>query len=131
MKKLIKIIVVGLIGVVVLILWKCPFETITGIPCPGCMMTTAFYYLIQFDFEKAFYFNPVIYLLVLMFIPLVYSYYKNKKLFNKILGFTLVLWGMIYIYRMITIFPNYPMAYVENNLIQKVSEIYESIINKW
>ena len=115
----------------VLFLMKCPVETMLGIPCPGCMMTTALYYLIQFDFKNAFYFNPAIYLLILMFIPLVVSYYRNKSLFIKLLWITLILWGMIYVYRMITIFPDFPMPYVENNVITKVRVIYESIISKW
>ena len=113
------------------LLLKCPIETMFGIPCPGCMMTTAFYYLIQFDFKSAFYFNPAIYLLVIMFVPLVYSYIKNKDVFNQLLWITLILWGMIYLYRMITVFPNFPMSYVEDNGISKMRGIYESIINKW
>ena len=106
-------------------------QTMIGIPCPGCMMTTALYYFIQFDFKSAYYFNPAIYLLLIMFIPLAYSYSRNKSLFNKLLWVTLILWGMIYLYRMITIFPEFPMVYVEENVISKMRGIYESIINKW
>lgn len=116
---------------VALLVVKCPIETTFGIPCPGCMMTTAFYYLIQFDFETAFYFNPAIYLLLIMFLPLVYSYFKDRNLFIKLLWIIFILWGMIYLYRMATIFPNYPMSYVEENTITKVRGIYESIISKW
>lgn len=117
--------------VVALFVMECPIQAITGIPCPGCMMTTALYYFIQFDFKSAYYFNPAIYLLLIMFIPLAYSYYRNKSLFNKLLWVILVLWGMIYLYRMITIFPEFPMVYVEENVISKMRGIYESIINKW
>jgi len=117
--------------VVALFVMKCPMQTMIGIPCPGCMMTTALYYFIQFDFKSAYYFNPAIYLLLIMFIPLAYSYYRNKSLFNKLLWVTLVLWGIIYFYRMITIFPEFPMVYVEENVISKMRGIYESIINKW
>ena len=117
--------------IIALLVMECPIQTMIGIPCPGCMMTTALYYLVQFDFKSAYYFNPAIYLLLIMFIPLVYSYYRNKSLFNKLLWNTLVLWGMIYLYRMITIFPEFTMVYVEENVISKMRGIYESIINKW
>ena len=56
MEKVIKkfsfILLIVLFAIFVL---KCPIETFTGIPCPGCMMKTALYYLVQLDFEKAFY----------------------------------------------------------------------------
>ena len=117
--------------IIALLVMECPIQTMIGIPCPGCMMTTALYHLVQFDFKSAYYFNPAIYLLFIMLIPLVYSYYRNKSLFNKLLWITIVLWGMIYLYRMITIFPEFPMVYVEENSISKMRGIYESIINKW
>lgn len=101
----------------------CPVEKIFGIPCPGCMMTTAFYYLIQLDFQAAFYFNPVIYLLLIMVLPLAVSYRKNKKIFQKLLILTVTVWLGVYIYRMIHVFPNYPMPYVEKNLLSEIINI--------
>ena len=120
MKKSIINLLLVIVILVVLFMWQCPFERITGIPCPGCMMTTAAYYLLCLDFEKAFYFNPVIYLLVVMSIPLIYTYFKNRKWFRRLLTLTLAIWFGIYIYRMITIFPVYPMPYVEDNLIARI-----------
>lgn len=120
MKKSIINLLLVIVILVVLFMWQCPFERITGIPCPGCMMTTAAYYLLRLDFEKAFYFNPVIYLLVVMSIPLIYTYFKNRKWFRRLLILTLAIWFGIYIYRMITIFPDYPMPYVEDNLIAHI-----------
>lgn len=104
-------------AVLLFLVWKCPFEAVTGIPCPGCMMTTAAYYLIHFDFEKAFYFNPVIFLLLFMSVPLMIAYKKNKKIFQKLLSATLIIWLCVYAYRMAVIFPDFPMSYVEDNLI--------------
>lgn len=120
MKKSIINLLLVIVILVVLFMWQCPFERITGIPCPGCMMTTAAYYLLRLDFEKAVYFNPVIYLLVVMSIPLIYTYFKNRKWFRRLLTLTLAIWLGIYIYRMITIFPDYPMPYVEDNLIARI-----------
>ena len=114
MKKFISSLLIILL---IFMFWKCPFEFTFGIPCPGCMMTTAAYYLIQLDFKKAYFFNPVIYLLVIMLIPLLYTYKRNQALFSKLLSFTLIVWLIIYIYRMMTIFPNYPMSFVEENIM--------------
>lgn len=36
----------------------CPFNDLTGIPCPGCGMTRAFLALAEFDFVPALRFNP-------------------------------------------------------------------------
>lgn len=125
MKKNISNIVLVTIILFALITWQCPIEKITGIPCPGCMMTTAFYYLVQFDLKTAFYFNPVIYLLVIMAFPLWISYKKNKKIFQYLLAFTLFIWLGIYCIRMLTIFPNFPMQYVEDNLIAKIINLFK------
>lgn len=110
-----------LIEILVIFVWRCPFETLTGIPCPGCMMKSAAYYLIQFDFKAAFYFNPAIYWLLLMLIPLIMTYKKPE--FNKVVYVTLFVWFGIYVYRMMTIFPHYPMSYVEENMISKMMQI--------
>lgn len=119
-KQFTNIIVLLGLFVFVAFFWNCPIESLIGIPCPGCMMTTAAYYLLQFDFESAFYFNPVIYLLVIMILPLTVTYHKNRALFSKLLTATLVVWLMIYVYRMHTVFPEYPMAYIEDNTIARL-----------
>ena len=36
----------------------CPFNDLTGIPCPGCGMARAFLALAEFDFVRALRFNP-------------------------------------------------------------------------
>lgn len=58
-------IVVLFIGVFLFVLittidfYACPFRMITGIPCPGCGLTTAFYKILQLKFLEAFYLNPL------------------------------------------------------------------------
>lgn len=39
----------------------CPLRTLTGIPCPGCGLTTADIALVRGEFGAAFAANPVIY----------------------------------------------------------------------
>lgn len=124
-KKISNFVLIAIIIVLIAIFWQCPIEKITGIPCPGCMMTTALYYFIQFDFKTAYYFNPALYLLLLMVIPLWITYKKNKQFFQYLLSFTLLIWLVIYCIRMFIIFPNYPMQYVEDNVIAKIFNLFK------
>lgn len=116
MKKRISDLLLIALLLLALWMWKCPLETFFGIPCPGCMMTTAFYYLIQLDVEVAFYFNPAVFLLIFMAVPLAVSYKKNRRLLKYLTVITLIVWIGIYGYRMMTIFPEFPMPYVEDNV---------------
>ena len=36
----------------------CPFKELTGLPCPGCGMTRAFWLLSEFKIKKALMLNP-------------------------------------------------------------------------
>lgn len=105
--------------------WRCPFQQFTGLACPGCMMTTALYYLLQLDFQTAFYFNPAIYVLVIGGI-LALICRKNKQALHVIAGIVIVLWLGIYLYRMAVIYPNYPMHYVEDNTIHKIMMLFQN-----
>lgn len=124
-KRKYEYILIGIVGIFILFVWECPIERLTGIPCPGCMMTTALYYLVQFDFKRAFYYNPAIYLLLVMSIPLFVMYHKNRKLMNRWLIITLLIWFMIYVYRMCTIFPEFPMQYVEENVLNQIFKCFK------
>lgn len=52
----------------------CPFKKITGFYCPGCGITRCLFYIIQFDFSKAFWMNP----LVFCFLPFILLYFGYK-----------------------------------------------------
>lgn len=43
----------------------CPFHKITGLKCPGCGVTGMCMALMQLDFRKAFFYNPMLFLLLL------------------------------------------------------------------
>ena len=62
-------LIVGIIGVVALLItdfeiisWypACDFFTKTGLYCPGCGVTRMSVALLQLDFERAFYYHPVL-----------------------------------------------------------------------
>ncbi len=71
----------------------CLFYKITGLYCPGCGITKLVFSIINFDFKKAFFFNPVVFILlpflIAYFIYQEYIYIMNKKdkIFKKIPNF--------------------------------------------
>lgn len=109
------------LGIVVLLFlllffYKCPFQTITGIPCPGCNMTTSLYYLLHTDIKRSFYYHALLIPTMLVFVVCVY-FRKNEKIIKILLTIWCILMIMYYIYRMIMYFPNSPMVYDKNSLI--------------
>lgn len=104
---------------------KCPIEYIIGIPCPGCNMTTALYYLlIKHNLKLALFYHPLVIVCVIYFLILLFSVIKYKKLDNKIskvitwIGVILLI--IVYVYRMCTVFPNYPMVINKDGLLIKL-----------
>ena len=61
--------------------YKCPYSYIFGISCPGCGMTRAFYSILKLDFEGAFYYHPLWWVVVLGI-----GYYAANRLFG--IGFS-------------------------------------------
>ncbi|MBV3417392.1 DUF2752 domain-containing protein [Holdemanella biformis] len=109
------------LGIVVLLFlllffYKCPFQTITGIPCPGCNMTTSLYYLLHTDIKRSFYYHALLIPTMLIFLACVY-FRKNEKIIKILLIIWCILMIAYYIYRMIMYFPNSPMVYDKNSLI--------------
>ena len=96
-----------------LLFYKCPFQFITGIPCPGCNMKTSLYYLLKGNIQLSLYYHA---LLIPTIMCGVLCLLKPKK--TKMI---LIIWCTLmiayYIYRMILYFPNSPMIYSKNNLI--------------
>lgn len=109
------------LGIVVLLFlllffYKCPFQTITGIPCPGCNMTTSLYYLLHMDIERSLHYHALLIPTMLIFMACVY-FRKNEKIIKILLIIWCILMIAYYIYRMIMYFPNSPMVYDKNSLI--------------
>ena len=67
----------------------CMFHKITALWCPGCGTTRMCMSLLQLDFEKAFYYNKAIFILIPYFVWLVSKYtwlyivYGNSKIVKK------------------------------------------------
>lgn len=110
-----------MLGIVVilfllLLFYKCPIQSVTGLPCPGCNMKTSLYYLLQFKFSLSLYYHALLILTIVVFVWIVFNY-KNHEQTKKLLMIWAIFMIVYYIYRMIVYFPNSPMIYSKENLI--------------
>lgn len=105
-----------LILFLLLLFYKCPIQTLTGLPCPGCNMKTSLYYLLQFKFSESIYYHALLIPTIVVFVWIVFNH-KNQERIKKLLIIWAILMIVYYIYRMIVYFPNSPMVYGKNNLI--------------
>lgn len=102
---------------------NCPFKLLIGYPCPACGLTRATFALFRFDFVAAFNYNPLIFILpiigwIIIFKsrPLIEKIYKSK-VFWIVVGLLVI---GVFILRFIFVYPNEPMEYNENNLINLI-----------
>lgn len=105
-----------LILFLLLLFYKCPIQSVTGLPCPGCNMKTSLYYLLHFKFSLSLYYHALLIPTIVVFVWIVFNY-KNHEQTKKLLMIWAILMTVYYIYRMIVYFPNSPMMYSKENLI--------------
>lgn len=118
------------IGIIILLFFignQCPLENIVGVPCPGCNMFTALYWLlIKGDILTAMYYHPMVIPLIgyLLGLAIMYFLYREnlveRRLFKVISIFFISLLLGVYLYRMWTIFPNAPMQLNEQSIFMKI-----------
>ena len=87
----------------------CPMVLISGLPCPGCGMTRAFFLFLQLRFAEAYQMHPLVYgwiALGIVFCVRRYVMGKEVKSLQKYAIALLIVMVGFYIYRMIRFFPN-------------------------
>ena len=106
---------------------NCIFQFLFGLPCPGCGLGRACISLIKFDFIGAFFYNPFVFVLpIIMWViifqerPIIGKINKSS-VFWVIIGVILFL---IYILRMIFVYPNEPLTYYDNNLFNIIKKLF-------
>lgn len=129
-KYYIMIIIIGIYILLSIIFHftSCISKLLIGIPCPGCGITRAFLCLIKFDFKGVVYYNPLIFIVpiicwIIIFKerPIINKIYKSRLFWILIMSLILI----VYIIRFIYIFPNSPMEYYENNLLEYIKRIFK------
>lgn len=82
----------------------CPIKFITGISCPGCGMTRAVISLCKLDFDSAWHYHPLVFLLIPIAITIyILSVKKLIKARKVFLICVAVLFLAVYLYRFIVI----------------------------
>ena len=130
------------IGVLIFILYSivvrhifhvfCPQLIITGIPCAGCGMTRAIYYILTGHFQRGMDLNPAAPLWIIWFMLGAIERYvigRNRKWILYLLACVCVVTLLIYVYRMSTQFPSYPpLTYYKRNLLSKYCTFYHNLL---
>lgn len=130
-----------LLVIVALLIWKialltmfhasCPIVIITGFPCPGCGISRALAQILAGNWKNAFDMNPSVFLWILWVLYAIFGRYilKRKRAIMVTLGITVICSFLIYLYRMIYIFPARPpmSLYFECILGHIIPEYYTYI----
>lgn len=109
--------------------WQnCLIKLTIGYPCPGCGMSRAVFALLRFDIVKAFYYNPFVFALPLLLVGIAFKHTTFvKKVFNNkwvCLGFIGIVL-VVYILRLIYVYPNEPMEYYKYNLLSLFISLFK------
>lgn len=78
----------------------CPLKFITGISCPGCGMTRAYYSLLQLDINMAMHYHPLFVLAPLMVGLYLFDFYINPKLVKGLWSVLIIAFLSTYLFRL-------------------------------
>jgi hypothetical protein len=110
----------------------CPMLLVTGLPCPGCGMSRAIFFVLTMQFSRAWAMNPIAFLWVLIiFRFLLLRYVLGKSVKKLQLLLIIILFATIgyYMYRMVAVFPSFPpMVYRNQNVFATIFPEYEKLI---
>lgn len=103
-KKIISILILFLVLIIYHLLSHlfnfgipCIFYKITGLYCPGCGVTRMLFSLINLDFYQAFRYNPLVFILLILYIIYLIIKIIVKLLFKKNLKIPQVILNIIII----------------------------------
>ncbi|WP_442945399.1 DUF2752 domain-containing protein [Oceanirhabdus sp. W0125-5] len=100
----------------------CFFRGFSGIPCPSCGITRAYKLLLKGDFIGAFYIHPLFFIPIII---LILFLIKKMDIVYKYKYFLLILFLSVYIYRLITLFPNEaPMIFNQKGILPRIINIF-------
>ncbi len=111
----------------------CPMVIMTGLPCPGCGLNRAVWFLLTGQFARSFSMHP----LAICWLTLLIWFAGNRYVAGKRMsgGMLLALAGVcaatlcLYGYRMVTLFPHRPpMSYTGRNLSERLIPGYRAWI---
>ena len=105
--------------------YRCPFQALTGFPCPGCNFTTALIFLLKGDIVTSLWYHAMVIPTLLLCIITLFLWYRKRT--DRIKRLWLA-WGiamLVYnIVRMAAIFPESPMVYDQMSLAGSVFRLF-------
>jgi len=113
---------------------SCVFYQTIGLPCAGCGMTRATRFVLTGQFSRAFYLNPMSYVVVLYVVYcLFFRYIKGRVVPYFVRGIIViaVLMILFYIVRMVMYFPErVPYVYNYNNTLEGIIPGYRGFVRR-
>ncbi len=80
----------------------CPIHFFSGINCPGCGMTRAYYALLSGDVYSAFYYHPLFFIVPIWILILCVFYNQQPKFLILFRNLTVVLFLVVYAVRLLS-----------------------------
>ena len=126
MKAVIKIyLILAIIGGIAFVLSlfagisPCIIYHITGLPCPACGLTRAFISIGRLEWQQAFAYHPLFFMVPL--VPLLAGGRVSPK-WRNIIAFTVLgLFVLVWVVRMVLLFPDTPpLTYNDNSLFERL-----------
>lgn len=106
----------------------CPVLIIFGIPCAGCGMTRAIWFILNGQFERGMKLNPAAPLWLLFLGYVIFMRYVLGKKIKRVyvfLGVVVMISFVIYMYRMLAEFPaNPPLVFHYNCVLEHICPGY-------
>lgn len=104
----------------------CPFQVFCGLPCPGCGLLHAGVEVLSLNWIQAWRINPCIYLWIALAVLFGVHEVTGKISTGFLWGF-LILTCLttigVYGFRMLTVYPSYPMDYYPDNILFRISQL--------
>lgn len=111
---------------------KCLIKKFIGFPCPSCGLTRAIISVFNLDFHRSFSYHPLFWFIPSVIIIIIYGkrpLFGNKKYEITFYISTIMIILVVYIVRMIMLFPNaVPMDYDKSSYLWKTITFFKSII---
>ena len=112
---------------------SCPFYQVLGLPCPGCGMTRAMRFVLTGQFARAYYMNPLVFVIILYALFCFFVRYVKGARMPWFGWGILVIFGLmvvLYLTRMYLWFPlRTPYVYGYGNFMeQRIPGYRESVL---
>jgi hypothetical protein len=111
----------------------CFFQSIFGIPCPGCGLTRAITALCSLEFRAAFFYHPLVpmifwigFLFLFQSHPKIHTLYTNNRLWQVYGTLFCLVWGI----RMFLLFPHHtPFVFNTSSLTFRLFELLKHTLS--